>query len=48
MYVINIEINEAKMNLMLVEIIDKIRFETRPKKSRVRLNQSGTTLLRIS
>ena len=34
-YVITIEIIEARMNLMLVEINDKIRFETRPKAIRI-------------
>jgi hypothetical protein len=32
--VTNIEINEAKMNLMLFEIIDKIKFETKPKNNK--------------
>jgi hypothetical protein len=34
-YVITIEIIEAKMNLMLLEINDKIMFETRPKAIRI-------------
>jgi hypothetical protein len=33
-YVTNIEINEAKMNLMLFEKIDKIKFESSPKNNK--------------
>jgi hypothetical protein len=46
--VTTIEIKEAKMNLTLLEMIDKIRLEIRPKTSREYVNLSGTTLLFIS
>ena len=47
-YVTNIEIKEAKMNLMLFEKIDKIKFDTNPKNSKTYVNFSGTKLSRIS
>jgi hypothetical protein len=39
--VATIEIKEAKMNLMLVEIIVKNKFEIRPKISSEYVNMSG-------
>ena len=47
-FVITIEINEAKMNLTLVEIKVKIRLEIIPKNNKEYVNQSGTIFLLIS
>jgi hypothetical protein len=41
-YVITIEIIEAKMNLMLLEINDKIRLDTSPNAIKEKFNESGT------
>ena len=46
--VTTIEINEAKMNLMLAEMIDKNKLEIRPKNNSENVNLSGTILHLIS